>query len=494
MTEKYRKIVTVLCCTLAAAFVFAADDALVSRYLNEANDQYSVGNHAKAFSYINTVLGSFKEEALPDNIEVISETIYYAYLVQIKDAKDKAGFAAVKEKLIEFPFLSSDRIARTVKIINTFESQDSAWGADPAKVAAVSAGNQTGSTSAQTGVAAPAGANSGRTTLELQLALESVRQQSSEQTQKVNDVFQQELLDTQKAAYESALLQSKEATGTNNRILILALLLLAGVCFIIFILVVINMVINVKNAKTQNEKFVETLQTVSQLVRVPSALAPLGIFQPIYGADTEMRMIGSGAAETGLPGPPATEEEKAALNELAHKCKEIGLQIDQVTGRKNNSKNVAEMIFKIAQEMGIGSYEATIFFAVGMAYDIGFLEIDAKLLTAEMLTDDQKYEIRNHVKQGLAQLSFVPEKYTGVFADGVLMHHENMDGSGYPEGLSGNRIPYIARLIHVAESFVALISRRNYRDIYDKESAIAELRKKPGLYDQQIVDVLDRLI
>jgi len=302
------------------------------------------------------------------------------------------------------------------------------------------------------------------------------------------------LLETQKDAYESALQQAKESTGTNNRILILALLLLAGVCFIIFILVIINMVINLKNAKTQNEKFVETLQTVSQLVRAPPAPVALGILPPLYGGDAEMRMIGSSAAETGLPPAPVTEEDKAALNELARKCKEIGLEIDQVTGRKNNSKNVAEMIFKIAQEMGIGTYEATIFFAVGMAYDIGFLEIDPKLLAAESLTDDQKFEIRNHVKQGLAQLSFVPEKYMGVFADGVLMHHENMDGSGYPEGLAGNRIPYVARLIHVAESFVALISRRNYRDIYDKESAVAELRKKPGLYDPQIVDVLERLI
>jgi HD-GYP domain-containing protein (c-di-GMP phosphodiesterase class II) len=88
----------------------------------------------------------------------------------------------------------------------------------------------------------------------------------------------------------------------------------------------------------------------------------------------------------------------------------------------------------------------------------------------------------------------VPEKYLTVFADGVLMHHENIDGSGYPEGLSGARIPLIARLIRVSESFIALISKRSYREIYDKESAVAELRKKPGLYDGEIIDVLERLI
>jgi len=127
-------------------------------------------------------------------------------------------------------------------------------------------------------------------------------------------------------------------------------------------------------------------------------------------------------------------------------------------------------------------------------YDIGFLEIDEALLQADNLTDAQKYEIRNHVKQGLAQLSFVPEKYMAVFADGVLMHHENMDGSGYPEGLEGSRIPFIARLIHVAESFNALISKRNYRDIFDKETALNELRKKDGMYDPDVLNVLEHII
>jgi HD-GYP domain-containing protein (c-di-GMP phosphodiesterase class II) len=49
-------------------------------------------------------------------------------------------------------------------------------------------------------------------------------------------------------------------------------------------------------------------------------------------------------------------------------------------------------------------------------------------------------------------------------------------------------------LIRVAESFVALISRRNYREIFDKESAVAELRSSPGLYDSEIVDVLETII
>ena len=227
---------------------------------------------------------------------------------------------------------------------------------------------------------------------------------------------------------------------------------------------------------------------------MPGPTSAMQALPNVYGPAGEVRMIGSALADTGLPPEPSTEAERAELSALAVKCRDFGAQIDQATGRKNNSKNVAELVFKISQEMGWPQYESTLFFSVAMVYDIGFLSIDKGLLLAENLTEDQKYEIRNHVKQGLAQLSFVPERYMSVFADGVLMHHENMDGSGYPEGLTGSRIPYVARMIRVAESFNALISKRNYREIVDKESAVGELKKSPGLYDPELVDILERLI
>lgn len=477
-----------LCILLSfvAASVFAVDDELVSRYLTAANEQYSAGNYSKAFSYINNVLGSYKDAELPQNVEVLGETMYYAYLGEIKNSRNSEAFNAVKEKLIEFPTLSSDRISRLVKIINTYEAQDVAWGADPTRPLVSGAGSSTTATSNGNPVLYK--------TLELQLALEGAKQQGATETQQQNDAYQKQLLDTQKNAYEKALAATSEATGTNNRLLLLGLLVLAGVCFIVFIVVIINLVINLKSSKSQNDKFVETLKVVSELARAPIGMHQFEALPPLYGSDVNVRMIGSATKETGLPPPPANDAERKELADLALKCRELGAQIDQATGRKNNSKNVAEMVYKISLEMGVTEQDAMLLFAVAMVYDIGFLEIDRTLLQSEHLTDAQKYEIRNHVKQGLAQIAFVPERYVPVFADGIQMHHENMDGTGYPEGLSGSHIPYIARLIRVAESFVALISRRNYREIFDKESALEELRKKPGMYDPTIVDVLERII
>jgi HD-GYP domain-containing protein (c-di-GMP phosphodiesterase class II) len=74
------------------------------------------------------------------------------------------------------------------------------------------------------------------------------------------------------------------------------------------------------------------------------------------------------------------------------------------------------------------------------------------------------------------------------------MHNENLDGTGYPDGLEGSQIPSIARIIRLVESFIAQISKRNYHGIFDKETALEELRKHPEWYDQEIVDILDKLI
>lgn len=480
MNKLVRGLLAVIIGTAVLVTLYAADEELVRRYLTAANEQLANRNYARAFSYVNTVLSAYTDESVPQNVEIMAENIYFEYLGQIRDSKDSRAFNVVKESLIVYPFLSSERISRLIRVINTQEAQDIAWG------------SSSGRTTEQTSI--PGNNPVLYNTLELQLALEAVKQQAVESVMQREEGFQNELLDTQRQAYEQALMQARESASANNRLLLLSLLVLAGICFVIFIAVIINMIISIRNEKHQNQQFADTLRVVSELVRAPHETVRLDALPPVYNIDPAVRMIGSNVKGSGLPAPDLSDDEKKALNELAQKCKETGAQIDLKTNRKNNSKNVSELVYKIALEMNVPQYDASLFFSVAMVYDIGFLEVADSILAADHLSDDQKYEIRNHVKQGLAQISFVPEKYLPVFADGILMHHENMDGSGYPEGLQGAYIPLVARLIHVAESYVSLISKRNYREIYDKESAIAELRQKPGLYDQEIVDALDRII
>lgn len=299
-------------------------------------------------------------------------------------------------------------------------------------------------------------------------------------------------------AASSALFASDnamESTGRNNRLLIFSLFVFMGVCFIIFIIIILNLVVNLKNAKTQNELFDETLKAASKSARAAQDdSVGVEVLSGIYDAPGATKKGKARVRVVGIPPAPKSEADRTEMGALARTCREIGIQIDQATGRKNNSKNVAELVYKLARGMGVAPYESSLFLSVALVYDIGFLEIDRKLLLSKGLSDAEKTEIRNHVERGLPLLSFVPEKYRSIFADGVHMHHENMDGSGYPEGVPASRIPLIARLLRVAESFIALISRRSYHEICDKESAVDELRRMPEIYDPDIVDMLEQLI
>ena len=102
--------------------------------------------------------------------------------------------------------------------------------------------------------------------------------------------------------------------------------------------------------------------------------------------------------------------------------------------------------------------------------------------------------MKEHVNLAEKHLEFVPKKYWSVFEDAAMKHHENIDGTGYPQGLKGDEIPQIARLIRVAESYVSLSSKRSYRGAMDKETAVNTLKEQPGFYDQEVVEALDKIV
>lgn len=175
-------------------------------------------------------------------------------------------------------------------------------------------------------------------------------------------------------------------------------------------------------------------------------------------------------------------------------CLAIARKVDEVTGRKNNSVNSAELVYKISKYMNHTSYDSLIYYAAALVYDVGFLNIDRKTLHSKTITESELMDIKTHVEYSEVSLPRLPKKHKGVFFDAVTKHHENMDGSGYPSGLKGNEIPFIARALRVIESYNSQVSLREYKTISDKESAILSLREESVVYDQEIVDALDRVI
>lgn len=145
----------------------------------------------------------------------------------------------------------------------------------------------------------------------------------------------------------------------------------------------------------------------------------------------------------------------------------------------------------IARHLQIRKEERLIAKYAGTLHDVGKIFIDnAILLKPDKLTNDEYTHIKKHPEEGANLLESYPILHR--FINGVRHHHERLDGSGYPDHLSGTRIPIEARIIGVADSYDAMVSVRPYTDLthrIDSEHAIEEIQKKVNLlYDKEVVD------
>lgn len=125
----------------------------------------------------------------------------------------------------------------------------------------------------------------------------------------------------------------------------------------------------------------------------------------------------------------------------------------------------------------------------GLLHDVGKIGISERILNKPgQLTPEEFEEIKKHPRMSYEVLR--PVERFGPVLDAVLYHHENHDGSGYPEGLAGDRIPLSARIIHVVDVFDALTTTRPYRRGFTIAQAIETLRAEAGrVTDPHITEV-----
>ena len=126
---------------------------------------------------------------------------------------------------------------------------------------------------------------------------------------------------------------------------------------------------------------------------------------------------------------------------------------------------------------------------VGLFHDIGKIAIDESILMKEGdLTEEEWREVMRHSEIGYRILSTANDM--SEMADYVLAHHEHWDGSGYPKGLRGMEIPFVSRIIAIADSFDAMTGESCYQKIMNKEEAALVLQKNAGIkFDPELVNV-----
>ena len=153
----------------------------------------------------------------------------------------------------------------------------------------------------------------------------------------------------------------------------------------------------------------------------------------------------------------------------------------------DHSRAVGAWCGRIAKTVGLDA-EAQAFAALaGTLHDVGKVATPTEILLKQGPLDDDEWEtMRAHARIGAKMLERIPS--LREFAPVVRAHHERVDGRGYPDHIAGDAIPLPARIIAVADSFHAMISKRPYRQAMPVSKALAELHRGAGTqYDSNIV-------
>jgi len=159
----------------------------------------------------------------------------------------------------------------------------------------------------------------------------------------------------------------------------------------------------------------------------------------------------------------------------------------------SHQRHVARLACTIASEMGLPEERIEGLRMAGMVHDIGKISIPSEILSKPgQLNDFEWGMIHAHPKIGYDILKMV--EFPWPVAQIVFQHHERMDGSGYPRGLSDDDILLEARILAVADVVVAMSSHRPYRSACGLSDALEEISQNKGiLYDAEAVDVCLKL-
>ena len=160
------------------------------------------------------------------------------------------------------------------------------------------------------------------------------------------------------------------------------------------------------------------------------------------------------------------------------------------TYTNGHSGRVAKYSREIARRYGYSRKRQDEIYMMGLLHDVGKIGVpDAVINKPARLTDEEYAQIKTHPVMGDRILKNIRER--PKLAIGARWHHERYDGTGYPDGLSGDDIPEEARIIAVADAYDAMTSRRSYRDILPQDIVRKEIKNGKGTqFDPFFADIM----
>jgi putative nucleotidyltransferase with HDIG domain len=154
-----------------------------------------------------------------------------------------------------------------------------------------------------------------------------------------------------------------------------------------------------------------------------------------------------------------------------------------------HTRRVTELALLLGQAAGFSGEDITVLRRASQFHDIGKLVIDLSCIRkAGALTTEEWALIKKHPEVGASIIE--PLTFMERERDIIRHHHEKLDGSGYPDGIGGNELDTLTRIITIADSYDAMTSRRNYRKNLSSPEAVGELRRCAGTqFDSELVEI-----
>jgi len=159
-----------------------------------------------------------------------------------------------------------------------------------------------------------------------------------------------------------------------------------------------------------------------------------------------------------------------------------------------HSTNVAKYAVEIARDMGIGPAQLEEIHIAAILHDVGKIGISDNIICKPGRLSREEFDrMKDHSAHGIRILE--PIGFPPTIINAIHQHHERYDGKGYPQGLAGKEITLTARILNVADTIDAMISKRPYRLEITPEDVLLELEKEAGgQFDPQAAESARRLI
>lgn len=189
------------------------------------------------------------------------------------------------------------------------------------------------------------------------------------------------------------------------------------------------------------------------------------------------------------------EEARSHYETLKDLMRMVAKAVDERTAYlRGHSERVAAYTAAIAWKMGLDEKQVERIRLAALLHDIGCLGVEDYLVMKQTPLTPEEFEIvKAHTVKGAAILR--PIAMLQDLVPGVELHHESLDGMGYPYGLRGDQIPLMARIISVADSFDAMTTPRPYQAAMNADYVLDILTRLSGTrYDPAVVAALSELV